>query len=86
MLCLQLIREDKEQGKFEELKEDANVNLSSVMLIIENLLRTDRNSFYDPKTTAWASIAAKARISTDRSRIKDLYSPQISVCPSNSFR
>ena len=45
--------------KFDELKHDSNVNVS----------------FYDQKTTGWASISGIARVSQDKELIKKFWSP-----------
>lgn len=50
--------------KFDELKHDSNVNVS----------------FYDQKTTGWASISGIARVSHDKELIKKFWSPMLSVC------
>ena len=45
--------------KFEELKHDSNVNVS----------------FYDPKTTGWASVSGIAKVTQDKDLIKKFWSP-----------
>jgi general stress protein 26 len=45
--------------KFDELKHDSNVNVS----------------FYDQKTTGWASISGIAKVTQDKDLIKKFWSP-----------
>ena len=45
--------------KFEELKHDSNVNVS----------------FYDQKTTGWASVSGIAKVNQDKALIKTFWSP-----------
>lgn len=53
--------------KFEELKHDSNVNVS----------------FYDQKTTGWASVSGIAKVSQDKELIKKFWSPMfvLFICP-----
>ncbi|PFH46180.1 hypothetical protein AMATHDRAFT_51229 [Amanita thiersii Skay4041] len=53
---------NKVTHKCEELDNDANINVS----------------FYDPKTTNWASYSGKARLSQDKGLIKKHWSPFVS--------
>jgi general stress protein 26 len=45
--------------KFDEIKHDSNVNVS----------------FYDQKTTGWASVSGTAKVSQDKDLIKKFWSP-----------
>ena len=45
--------------KFDELKHDSNVNVS----------------FYDQKTTGWASVSGTAKVTQDKDLIKKFWSP-----------
>ena len=45
--------------KFDEIKHDSSVNVS----------------FYDPKTTGWASVSGIAKVSQDKDLIKKFWSP-----------
>jgi len=47
--------------KFDELKYDSNVNVS----------------FYDQKTTGWASVSGTAKVTQDKELIKKFWSPMI---------
>ncbi|GAA5871267.1 hypothetical protein JCM16303_000700 [Sporobolomyces ruberrimus] len=50
---------NRESGKFDELANDPNVNVS----------------FSDPSSTDWASVAGNAKINTDVEAIKKLWTP-----------
>jgi len=49
--------------KFDELSHDSNVNVS----------------FYDQKTTGWASISGTAKVSQDKDLIKKFWSPMFAI-------
>jgi general stress protein 26 len=50
---------NRDSGKFDELANDSNVNVS----------------FSDPSSTDWASVAGNAKINTDVEAIKKVWSP-----------
>ncbi|GAA6061788.1 hypothetical protein JCM10212_001394 [Sporobolomyces blumeae] len=52
---------NRESGKFDELANDPNVNVS----------------FSDPSSSDWASVAGKAKIVTDVDAIKKLWNPML---------
>ena len=51
--------------KFDEIKHDSNVNVS----------------FYDQKTTGWASVSGIAKVSQDKDLIKKYWSPMFVYSP-----
>ena len=61
---------DRTAGKFDELENDAHVNVA----------------FSDPTSTDWASVSGTAKVVKDEQTIKDLWNPMIkSVRPHLSF-
>lgn len=51
--------------KFDEIKHDSNVNVS----------------FYDQKTTGWASVSGVAKVSQDKDLVKKFWSPMFVYGP-----